>query len=201
VERKSGTDIKKYKIEIPTRIKKSEKINILNQYSKELEKIKPGRKEANKYHKIIFNILIEIFDERLKTPRMEEYLAKKTQRCDITFRNEREKGFFKQLAEGYHKICPSIFLECKNYNEDIGNPEFAQIQNRLNKSRGQFGIIICRKIIDITKVEKRQENLIRDDKYILVFDDSDIKKLILWKLDEEEEKIDDYLEERFKELI
>src|SRR2546427_3993342 len=44
--------------------------------------------------------------------------------------------------EGHHITCPKIFIECKNYNEDIENPEFSQIHDRLNPIRGQFGMIV-----------------------------------------------------------
>jgi hypothetical protein len=190
-----------YETAIPTKLDKLEKINILEEYVKELDTIKSGKKQASKYHKVVFNILKSIFLGRLRRPEFEEKLAKDTQRADITFQNQRESGFFKQLAEGYHIVCPNIFIECKNYEGDIGNPEFSQIQNRLNKVRGQFGIISCRNIIDCDKAEKRQDNLKRDDKYVIILTDQDLKTLARFKMNDREEEIDNYFEMKFKWLI
>jgi hypothetical protein len=190
-----------YETAIPTRVNKLETVNVLENYIEELDTIKPGREQASKYHKLIFNILRFVFEGRLRKPEIEEKLAMDTQRADITFQNQRECGFFKQLAEGYQITCPNIFIECKNYDGDIGNPEFSQIQNRLNKVRGQFGIIACRNIIDCDKAEKRQTNLKQDDKYVIVLTDEDIKTISRFKINLREEEIDNYLEMKFKWLI
>lgn len=201
VERKSGTEEKKYIAEVPKKITKLEGINILRQYSKELKKIKPGKRNASRYHKLIFSILVEIIGNRLKNPVMEEKIARDTQRVDISFKNERTDGFFKQLDEGYHINCPNIFFECKNYSHDLGNPEIFQIRCRLNKNRGQFGILICRKIEDKDKLKDRQMDAFRKEEYIIILEDNEIQKLINYKLDSKEEEIDSFFENKFKEII
>ena len=95
---------------------------------------------------------------------MEESFADNTQRVDITFQNCREKGFFKQLAEGYRIICPNIFIECKNCKRDLKNKEFSRIQNRLNKIKWQFGFLVCKHIDDCEAVKTRQMILMKDEK-------------------------------------
>lgn len=190
-----------YDAKVPTEVSKPKKINILASYLKELKKLESGRKYASQYHELIFDILKILFENRLRRPKKEESIADETQRVDITFKNFQDRGFFKRLDKGYHIVCPNIFIECKNYNEDLGNPVFAQIQNRLNKKSGQFGIIVCRKIINRRRVRKRQGTLVNDDKYVLVLVDSDIEKLVRMKLKGEEEEIDDLFEEKFKELL
>jgi len=201
IERKSGTEDKKYIAEVPKKITKPEEINILKQYAEELKKLKTGGgKKASKYHNLIFNILRGIMEDRLKNARKEEYIARGTQRVDISFKNEREKGFFKQLDEGYHITCPNIFFECKNYSHDLGNPEIFQLRCRLNKIRGQFGVIICRKIEDKQKLKDRQMDAYKKEEYIIILDDGDIQKLINYKLDNKENEIDSFFEEKFKEI-
>src|SRR3989344_675755 len=112
VERKSGTETKTYKTEIPKKITKPEEINLLEQYSEELKKILPGGgKKASRYHQLIFNILKWIFEDRLKNPKKEDPIADKTQRVDITFKNIMAEGFFKRLSEGYKLVCPTIFFK------------------------------------------------------------------------------------------
>jgi len=189
-----------YEAAVPKTITKLKSINVLENYSRELDTIRPGKSDASKYHDLIFNILKTVFDGRLRRPEKEEYLAGDTQRVDITFQNRRENGFFKQLDEGYHITCPNIFVECKNYNGDLGGPEFAQIQSRLNETRGQFGIIVCRNILDLRKAKERQDNLKKDKKYVIVLTDQDIKKLAKLKMSGKEDEIDNLLEDKFKKL-
>jgi hypothetical protein len=189
-----------YETGIPRRLTKVDEVSVLQGYLDELPHVLAGKTGASKYHHLIFNILKSVFEGRLRKPRIEEFLAEDTQRADITFQNERVYGFFKQLAEGYNIICPNIFIECKNYRGDIGNPEFAQIHNRLNKIRGQFGIIVCRTIKDARKARDRQNNLKNDQKYVIVLVDTDIKRLVRLKIDGKEDEIDDLLEDKFKRL-
>lgn len=200
VERKSGTEQKKYKAEVPKKVTKLEGINILKQYLEELKKIKAGKKNASTYHQLIFNILKWVFEDRLKSPEKEDPIADNTQRVDITFKNNSEKGFFKRLSEGYKLICPNIFFECKNYKEDLRNPEFFQLRCRLNKIRGQFGVIVCRKILKKENYEKAQNDALKKEEYFIVLDDKDITKIVEFKLSETDEKLDEYLEEKFKRL-
>ncbi len=200
IERISGTDEKKYKAEVPKRITKLEEINLLKQYSIELKKIKAGKKGASKYHQLIFNILKWVFETRLKSPKKEDPIADKTQRVDITFKNTVNKGFFNRLSEDYKLVCPNIFFECKNYNEDLKNPEFFQLRCRLNKVRGQFGIIVCRQIIKKENYEKAQNDALKKEEYFIVLEDRDIVQMIKLKLDEKEDKLDDYIEDKFKRL-
>ena len=189
-----------YETAIPQKVTKLRGVNLLEAYLNELSSIPKGKKDALRYHKLIFNMLKLVFENRLKKPKMEEWLADNTKRADITFQNQRENGFFKQLAEGYHITCPNIFIECKNYRHDIQNPEFDQIRSRLNKIRGQFGIVVCRKIVDTGKAKDRQNDLIKDEKYVIVLTDADIKKIVNFKIKEAEDEIDEFLEEQFKKL-
>lgn len=194
---------RKYKTKAPIDVIKTKDINVDQQYSAELENVLPGKekKRASKYHNLIFNILKFVFDKSLSKPEKEDNWDDETQRVDITFKNLRIKGFFKQLAEGYKITCPNIFIECKNYSKDIANPEFSQIHNRLNNIRGQFGIVICREISNPQGIRTRQTTLLKDGKYIIVLDDSDIKKIVKWKLHGEDDQIDDFLEAKFKALV
>lgn len=200
-EDEQDPDKRVYETEIPKRTTKIEEVNILETYIKELKKIKAGRKNASQYHKLIFNIIKIIFENSLKKPQMEENLARGTQRVDITFQNQRDNGFFKQLAEGYNIVCPNIFIECKNYKEDLRNTEFFQMRCRLNKVRGQFGIIVCREIKKSECVQKAQEDAGKKEEYFIVLEDKDIEKLAKLKIQNKEDGIDEFIEEKFKKLV
>ena len=191
----------KYEAKIPKRVIKIEGTNLLNTYLRELLKIKAGKRKAHQYHLIIFNILKSLFENRLKKPKMEDSsFADGIKRVDITFKNKYTDCFFGDLDKGYHLTCPNIMIECKNYNDDLKDREFTQLQGRLNKVRGQFGILICRKVNNLNNIRKRQDECVKKGDYIIVLEDKDIEKLVKFKIDNKEDEIDNYLEEKFKRL-
>jgi len=197
-----------YETKVPTKKTKLKGVNILKQYSEELVKIESGGgKKASTYHQLIFNILIKLFEGKLKNPQKEEKINQGRKRIDITFDNnlKLEEGFFKELKDSYNIPCPIIPIECKNYTKALENPEYDQIQGRLNKRRGMFGIIICRKNDDETNVLNHCRDLVREnpgaEMYVIVLEDSDIQKMIKYKIEEKDTKIDDLLRSKFKKLI
>ncbi|GAF91690.1 unnamed protein product, partial [marine sediment metagenome] len=180
-----------YETLVPNETHQLEVVNLLEVYARELDEIPAGGSDrstrnlnASKYHWLIFNVLSFIFRNRLKRPQMEEDMADETQKVDITFSNRDDIGFFNQLHERYEIKCPNIMIECKNYTDDIANPEFHQIQSRLNKRTGLFGMIICRDIDDVELALKRSKHISHsDDKIVITITDPEIKDLISYKLE------------------
>jgi hypothetical protein len=204
----SQTEKIRYKTLIPARASVPSEIIILNQYLMELKKLRPGPTNASRYHNLIFNILKGIFDgDRLRKPTKEREINEGRKRIDITFNNKSstDSGFFHDLKSRYDIPCPIIFIECKNYSSDLANPEFDQISGRLNKRRGMFGIIVCRKIEDRNRIVLACKDLVKEnpesEKYVIVLDDDDVEQLITMRINNQEPEIDDYLEEKIKELI
>lgn len=195
-----------YQTGLPTRVMPIKEINILETYLKELGGIKAGGgKKASLYHQLILNILTEIFNPHLKNPQKEEKINQGRKRVDITFDNKAEEGFFKELKESYKISCPLIFIECKNYNKALETPEFDQIEGRLNKRRGMFGIIVCRKVDNVESVLNHCRDLIREnpdaEKYVIVLTDAEIEQMIKHKLENKSDEINKILNAKYKELI
>jgi hypothetical protein len=139
---------KKTKIILQTSIKQlsaSDRIEILS-------KIKVGTNEANSFHKVSFDNLIHIFGERFSNPNSEVKINEGRKRIDIVFNNSDLVGFFNKLNSLHHVQCPKIFVECKNYGKEIGNPEIDQLQTRFSNQRGKFGILLCRTIEDKSRL-------------------------------------------------
>ena len=72
---------------------------------------------------------------------------------------------------------------------------------RLNKVRGQFGIIVCREIKKSECVQKAQEDAGKKEEYFIVLEDKDIEKLAKLKIQNKEDGIDEFIEEKFKKLV
>jgi hypothetical protein len=167
-----------------------------------LSSIKPGNDDASNFHKISFDNLIHIFDNRLSKPNREKEINEGRKRIDIVFDNNDKIGFFHRLNTLHHIQCPKIFVECKNYGKEIGNPEVDQLLGRFSPSRGKFGLLLCRSIENKQLLIKRCRDVFYDHKsYILVFDDNDITNLLKYRDDNDENRIDGFMEAKFDELI
>lgn len=164
--------------------------------------IKPGNEDATNFHKISYNSLIYIFGNRLSKPNREREINDGRKRIDIIFNNNNKDGFFKNLNSLHQIKCPKIIIECKNYGREIGNPEIDQLQARLNKKRGMFGILLCRSIENKSRMLQRCKDVLNDEKgYIIVLNDSDLSKLMLLKDDGNETGIDEFMTNKIDELI
>ncbi len=178
------------------------KILTANERTLILNDIKAGNKDATNFHKISFDNLIHIFDKRLSNPNREKEINEGRKRIDIIFDNSDNVGFFHKLNT-LHKIkCPKIFVECKNYGNEIGNPEIDQLQTRFNNQRGRFGILLCRSIQDKKKLIKRCRDVLHDNKsFVIVLDDNDISILLNFRELNDENNIDEFMAKKLDELI
>lgn len=169
----------------------------------ELRAILPGPDDASKYHTFMVGALTEIFYPALTRPNKEQPIDEGRKRIDIFFHNSASKGFFSRLVNVHKYHAPYISVECKNYSTDPRNPEFDQLLGRLNRKRGFVGILTCRKVEDKELMLKRCRDVVNNDssRLILVFDDNDICAMLDFLVANEPKKIDEYLEDRLKEIL
>ncbi len=132
-----------------------------------------GRDHFDDYEKAIESFLTAIFYPSLTNPQLQREIHEGRKRIDITYTNVATSGFFYWLSQ--HYSAPHIFIECKNYGSDLGNPELDQMSGRFSPSRGQFGIIVCRGFANKELFLKRCQDTAKDLRgFIIPFDDSDI---------------------------
>ena len=121
----------------------------------QLQQIPAGADNATAYHRLMAGIMELIFYPQLQYPHIEREINEGRKRIDITFDNTAQSGFFRNLHEITKVYAPYIMIECKNYTDDINNPELDQMAGRLADKKGRFGIIVCRNIEDINLFLKR----------------------------------------------
>jgi hypothetical protein len=139
--------------------------------------IEPGKDGAYLYEDAIQDLLTALFHPVLVDPLKQVKLHNGLKRVDLTFTNYARAGFFEWLSK--HYSCQTIFVECKNYGSELGNPEIDQIAMRFSKQRGQFGLVICRKIKDPIALEQRCKAAAQDNHgYVIALDDTDLAKLV-----------------------
>jgi hypothetical protein len=89
-------------------------------------------------------------------------------------------GFFAYLANHPKNYpCQNIFVECKNYSGEPGNPELDQLSGRFSPRRGMVGLLVCRSILGRKTFAARCRDTADDGRgYIIALDDEDLRELV-----------------------
>jgi hypothetical protein len=146
--------------------------------------INTGVHESHDYEKAIESFFTAIFYPSLTNPVTQTEIHEGRKRIDITYSNMAQRGFFYWLALNFSSA--NIFVECKNYSGEVGNPQLDQLSGRFSPSRGQVGILVCRSFDNKELFLTRCKDTANDQRgFILVLDDADLRSLINEKLTKE----------------
>lgn len=136
-----------------------------------------GRDAASAYENCIEALLSALFFPSLSAPTKQHEIHDGRKRIDITYVNSAQGGFFSWLAS--HYAAAHVFVECKNYGKEVGNPEVDQLAGRFGPSRGQVGILICRSTANDELLGKRCADTARDQRgFIIHLTDTDVAVLV-----------------------
>jgi hypothetical protein len=142
-----------------------------------LKAIPPGNEHFNQYEVAIDRLIGALFSSVLRFPSRQQKENNGRKRIDIVWTNDAKAGFFawlKGVCSAHYVVC-----ECKNYGEEIANPDFDQLAMRFGPSQGMFGLLVCRKINDKEIAFQRARDILHQDKkYIIPIDDDDLKDLV-----------------------
>jgi hypothetical protein len=167
----------------------------------ELKRIPTGEKAARRYQEHVRYVLELLFPEELRDLRLEQDVFGRIKRLDILAYNKSRSGFFYSLKEDHQVYCPTIVIECKNYEYELRNPEFDQLGARLGVKLGMFGILAFRMTEDRKKVLQRCRAFFDNDKKIILpMNDSDFEQLIMLKIQSRNEEIERYLDRLLLEI-
>ena len=162
--------------------------------------VKPGRDDAKKYEKAVQALFDALFYPWLMFPIPQARLNNGRKIVDITYTNVAQDDFFQWVKSVYP--AGYIFVECKNYSTDVGNPELDQLAGRFNPSRGKVGLLISRKIEDRSLVTASCRDTANDQRgFILALDDNDIKTLVEAVKNQPRDKRLQLLRDRFNQLV
>jgi hypothetical protein len=161
---------------------------------------KPGTDHAGKYEKATEGLLTALMYPNLTNPIVQHEIHDGRKRIDITYTNMAVNGFFSWAAA--HYPAAHVFVECKNYTRDLGNPELDQIAGRFSPSRGRIGLIVCRGFDDKDLFIERSRDTAKDDRgFIIPLDDGDLSSLVTDR--KENALYSDFpiLRDRFRKLL
>lgn len=163
-------------------------------------KLAPGKKEAYKYEDSIQALMEALFYPSLVQPTSQTPIHDGLKRVDIDFKNGAQEGFFEWV--GRHYIAPYVFVECKNFGSEIGNPEVDQIAMRMSDKRGRFGILVCRSVDNEKRLLKRCKAAADDGHaFIIVLQDKDLVDLVEAAKNQFTANLYELLERQFKKLV
>ena len=100
-------------------------------------RIATGPDASGDYEKKVEAFLTAIFYPSLTNPQPQARIHDGRKRIDITYTNSATRGFFHWV--GQHYPAAHVFVECKNYGGEVGNPELDQISGRFSPSPGPRG--------------------------------------------------------------
>lgn len=167
-----------------------------------LSNINTGIKNAHKYHKLISYIISYIFKDTFSNMEFEREVYNGRCYIDTVYTNIAQNGFFRHLPEKYKGIsCNYIVLEAKNFTLDPGNREVDQLASRLNKKVSNFGILTCRNIKNEKLMLQRCQYHLDSNKYIIFLTDTNLQKLVKWKILGLGAEIHDFIDNKFKALV
>ncbi len=150
----------------------------LNALLEAITKIRPGFEEATAYEKLIEPLITALFATSLRDSEIRTPINEGRKIIDITYTNVATEGFFQWLRDNNYN-APFIFVECKNYNSDLSNPEIDQLIGRFSDKRGRVGFLICRKVSSKEVLIKRCQDAAKTGQgYIIPLDDDDLSQLV-----------------------
>jgi hypothetical protein len=139
--------------------------------------VKRGSGGADDYHKAVERLLTMLLSPDLTYPYLERPIHQGRKRIDISYTNAAVTGFFDWLAK--HFAASHVVVECKNYTGDPANPELDQLAGRFSPSRGQVGLLLCRRFKDKELFWQRCIDTAKDSRgWIIPLDDNDLRELV-----------------------
>lgn len=170
--------------------------------SQNLQEIPPGTKSANEYHSLIVGIVSFIYFPNLIYPRKEGKINGGRKRIDILYTNGKVDGLFYRIAQDQSIKATLIPVECKNYTEDIANPEFDQLLGRFDHTRGKFGMLFYRSAEDENSVLERCRDAAKSGLgIVLPINDSFVHSALASISDRRRDKLDRQINDLFQSVI
>ncbi|WP_051355383.1 hypothetical protein [Mesorhizobium erdmanii] len=160
-----------------------------------------GHRAADEYHRMVMGISTFLFFPSLIKPIKERELHEGRKRLDIKFTNAAQEGFFFRMLQANQTRSISVPVECKNYSNDVENPELDQLSGRFGLQRGFFGMMLCRRLEGRPRVVASCRDAAADGRgFMLVLEDADLVQMLEMVERRRRPDIDTFLQRRFDEI-
>jgi len=167
-----------------------------------LDKLRAGHEDAESFKQLVVKVFDAVFEADLRRVGTEVEIEHGTKRIDIVYQNcSRQLDLFRDLKADPLIHCAYIPVECKNYSDDLSNPEIDQLVGRFDEIRGHFGFLVCNKIVDRPRLLLRCKEAAKAKRgWIIVLDRNDLEKLLVNKI-LSKDLVGRFLHEHFRKLV
>jgi hypothetical protein len=136
--------------------------------AEQLRGLLPGSEGATQYHRLCTSILELLLYPKLTSPVVEQEIHQGRKRVDLVFDNSAESGFFFRVHNSYEIPAQFIFVECKNYNRELANPEVDQINGRFSVNAGKVGLLLFRNADDFERLVLRCRDIYLAQRHVIL---------------------------------
>jgi len=161
-----------------------------------------GNDDATTYHRSVEALLKALFWPALDFDKREFPINGGRKRIDITFNNIAHSGFFDWVNRVAMAPAPQVYIECKNYGREIGNPELDQLAGRFSDIRGRLGFLTYRGFVNKANIiQSCRDTALAGNGFIIALDDNDLKLLVAERKQNHDNMRFDLLMRRYQELV
>jgi hypothetical protein len=170
--------------------------------SAEIRSLPSGKKDADKYEKLIQRAMTLLFWPRLTFPKAQRPLHQGRKRLDIEFWNYAKGGFWDDMRRDPRIRSRTIPVECKNYSKDISNEEFDQLNGRFGEQRGFLGLLFYRQVNNEKALQARAHSFVNDNRgFLITISDEELLSLLSVSRVERDQFTDNFFNRKFRNLI
>lgn len=175
-----------------------EPLSIETLYKDKIKRIPIGATYAEIYHRVVSHAIARIFRTSLRNMEIKVQIDGGVKIIDTLFTNCAQRGFFETLKSKVE--CAYPIVEVKNISDEPSNVDFDQLNGRLNKNHGHFGILVCRKIDDEDAAYARCKTHLPDN-HIIFLTDEEIFDLLELEREHNDEEISDFMDKKLRRLL
>lgn len=177
------------------------RIQIIDYLLDKLSITSPGSEQASEYHRLTVGILELLLYPNISAPSVEHEVNSGRKRIDILFENSADNGFFYNLHMIHKYPCSYIFVECKNYKNDVKNPELDQLSGRFSPNKGKFGMLLCRDITNEDLLMERCADTLKDERGLIIpITDKDLEISLQKYKSGEQKHLEEILNKKMKKI-
>lgn len=106
-----------------------------------------------------------------------------------------------RISNKFSVPCGYVVIECKNYKDEVANPELDQLAGRFSVNRGKLGLLICRSFENRALFVERCRDTFKDGQGLIVPLDDERVRTLLKHVETDRSGIDTALSSYVREIV
>lgn len=161
-----------------------------------------GRDEAAKFERLVTQALTLLLWPKLTFPIGQRPIHEGMKKVDVEFAIYARTGFWWNMRSDSKVAARVLPVECKNYTDDVKNPEFDQLLARFSIHRGRLGVLVFRDVSNEGSLQARQRAAVIDGQgYVLTIGEQELVELLSKSRVERDIVVEAFFDRKFRDLI